>query len=148
MPNVYFNSSPPSATYMRQWLGSELVQIMACRLFGAKPLSKQCWIVNWTLRNKLQWKFNQNMKLFIHKTALENVRCEMTAILSRRRWVNKNILYVFSNPSPCCFIPLVLTLNTQPLCQEKYGVELRNPYSNGKLFNNVVWTKDHSQRKT
>ena len=29
---------PPSATYMRQWPGSALVQIMACRLFGAKPL--------------------------------------------------------------------------------------------------------------
>ena len=26
--------------YMRQWLGSTLVQIIVCRLFGAKPLSK------------------------------------------------------------------------------------------------------------
>ena len=34
------NSSPPSAAYMHQWIGSALVQIMACRLFGAKPLSK------------------------------------------------------------------------------------------------------------
>ena len=34
------NASPPSAAYMRQWIGSALVQIMACRLFGAKPLSK------------------------------------------------------------------------------------------------------------
>ena len=33
------NSSPPSATYMCQWIGSALVQIMACCLFGAKPLS-------------------------------------------------------------------------------------------------------------
>ena len=32
------NSSPPSTTYMRQWTGSALVQVMACRLFGAKPL--------------------------------------------------------------------------------------------------------------
>ena len=32
--------SPPSATYMHQWIGSALVQIMACRLFGAKSLSK------------------------------------------------------------------------------------------------------------
>ena len=32
--------SPPSAAYMRQWIGPALVQIMACRLFGAKPLSK------------------------------------------------------------------------------------------------------------
>ena len=35
-----FNLSPPSAAYMRQWIGSALVQIMACRLFSAKPLSK------------------------------------------------------------------------------------------------------------
>ena len=34
------NSSPPSATYMRQWMRSVLVQIMACRLCGTKPLSK------------------------------------------------------------------------------------------------------------
>ena len=31
---------PPSATYMGRWTGSVLVQIMACRLFGAKTLSK------------------------------------------------------------------------------------------------------------
>ena len=30
----------PSAAYMRQWIGSALVQIMACRLFATKPLSK------------------------------------------------------------------------------------------------------------
>ena len=35
-----FNSSPPCAAYMHQWLGSALVQIMACHLFSAKPLSK------------------------------------------------------------------------------------------------------------
>ena len=34
------NSSPPSAAYMHQWTGSALVQVMACRLFGAKPLSE------------------------------------------------------------------------------------------------------------
>ena len=33
-------SSPPSAAYMRQCRGSALVQIMACRLYGAEPLSK------------------------------------------------------------------------------------------------------------
>ena len=38
--SIQFNSSPPSAAYMRQWIGSTLVQIMACRLFGAKSLSK------------------------------------------------------------------------------------------------------------
>ena len=34
------NSFPPSVAYMRQWIGSALIQIMACRLLGAKPLSK------------------------------------------------------------------------------------------------------------
>ena len=29
-----------SAAYMRQWIGSALVQMMACRRFGTKPLSK------------------------------------------------------------------------------------------------------------
>ena len=32
------NSFLPGAAYMRHWVGSALVQIMACRLFGAKPL--------------------------------------------------------------------------------------------------------------
>ena len=32
------NWSHPSAENMRQWTGSELVQEMACRPFGATPL--------------------------------------------------------------------------------------------------------------
>ena len=58
------NSSPSNAAYMRQWIGSALVQTMVCRLFGVKPLS------------------NQNTILFIQKSAYENIVCEMTAILS------------------------------------------------------------------
>ena len=46
-------------------------------------LNQCCDIVNWTLRNKLQWNFNQNTKLFIHANASENIICEMVAILSR-----------------------------------------------------------------
>ena len=38
--STMINSSPPCAAYMRQWIGSASVQIMACRLFGAKPLSE------------------------------------------------------------------------------------------------------------
>ena len=34
------NSSSPGDAYMRQRIGSVLVQIMACRLFDAMPLSK------------------------------------------------------------------------------------------------------------
>ena len=38
MMKIDLNSSPPSATYRCQRTGSSLVQIMAWRLFGAKPL--------------------------------------------------------------------------------------------------------------
>ena len=37
---VSINSSHPSAAYMRPRVGSTLFQLMACRLSGAKPLSK------------------------------------------------------------------------------------------------------------
>ena len=48
----------------------------------------QCWyIVNWTLRKKFQWNFNQNSKSFIQENAFESVVCEMSAILSRPQCV-------------------------------------------------------------
>ena len=34
----YGLNSSPSAAYMRQWTMPPLVQVMACRLFGANPL--------------------------------------------------------------------------------------------------------------
>ena len=53
---------PHNAIYA---IGTALVQIMACRLFGTKPSSNRCWfIVNWTIRNKFQWNFNQNTQHF------------------------------------------------------------------------------------
>ena len=87
------NSSPPSAVYMRQWIWSVLVQIMACRLFSAKSLSKPLlfYFFNQTLRYKFQWKSDQNTNLFIHEIASENIFCEMAAILSRGRWVKPSI---------------------------------------------------------
>ena len=50
---------------------------------------KQWWnIVNWTLRNKLQWNFNRNSYIFIQENAFENVVWKMAAILSRPQCVN------------------------------------------------------------
>ena len=37
---THFHSFHPRAANMWQWIGSALVQIMACRLLGTKPLSK------------------------------------------------------------------------------------------------------------
>ena len=49
----------------------------------------QRWnIVNWTLRNKLQWNFNRKPNMFIQDNAFESVVCEMAAIFSRPQCVN------------------------------------------------------------
>ena len=69
---MHFNSSLPSAAYVRQWIGSALIQIMAYRLFSTKPLSKP--IVNWTFRNKLQWNFTQSTNIFLDENASEIYR--------------------------------------------------------------------------
>ena len=57
---------------------------MACRLFGAKPLSKPmlgyCQLN--LLKNKLQLNLNENTKLFIQENASKNIICETVAILS------------------------------------------------------------------
>ena len=61
--------------WFRYWL-------VACSV-PSHYLNQNWLIVNWTLRNKLQWNSNQNTKLFIHENAFENVVCKMAAILSR-----------------------------------------------------------------
>ena len=49
----------------------------------------QCWnIVNWTLRNKLQWNCNRNSNISIEENAFENNVCEKAAILSQPQCVN------------------------------------------------------------
>ena len=84
--------SESSQHWFRYWL-------VAC--MAPSHYLNQCWlIVNWTLRNKLQWNFNQNKGFFIHEVenASENIVCEMAAILSKGRWVN--ITYITPPPPP------------------------------------------------
>ena len=55
----------------------------------------QCWVIaNWTLRNKLQWNFYQNTKLFIYENASENIVCQMAAISSTGRWVKQSPAHI------------------------------------------------------
>ena len=57
-----------------QWIGSSLVQIMACHLpaLTSSHQLNQWWIIaNWNLKNKLQWSFNQNMQLSSQKMHLK-----------------------------------------------------------------------------
>ena len=55
----YSITSPPSAAYMREWIGSALVQIMACHLFGAKPLPEPmltyCQLDSWEQKFSEIW---------------------------------------------------------------------------------------------
>ena len=48
---LLINSLRLSYGYMRRWIGSSLVQIMACRLFGLSPVRRQAII--WTNTGKL-----------------------------------------------------------------------------------------------
>ena len=59
--NVCINSFPPSATHVRQWTGPALVQVLACRLFGAKPLPEPmpvyCRLNSWEqISVKFEWE--------------------------------------------------------------------------------------------
>ena len=68
MKPSHINSSPHSAAYFRQWIGWALVQIRACRLFGAQALSKPmlsyCQLGP---RNKFPWNSYQNKKKYSRK---------------------------------------------------------------------------------
>ena len=50
---------------------------------GAKPhyLNQCLTIVNWTVTDKILWKFNRNSYILIHEIALEGIVCEMATIL-------------------------------------------------------------------
>ena len=57
---------------------------------GASHYLNKWWnIVNWTLRNKVQWNRKQNSCIFIQENALENVVWKMAAILSRPQCVKR-----------------------------------------------------------
>ena len=69
----WFNNPSPSAAYMRQWIRSALVRIMACRLFAPGLYLGQCWvIVNW---NRFQFVscFN-HLPLVPHMCVSESVQ--------------------------------------------------------------------------
>ena len=70
---------------------STMIQIMVCRLPGAKPLSEPMSIINQTLGNKLQWNLNRNWYNFIHKNAFQNVVWKMATILSWPQCANVKV---------------------------------------------------------
>ena len=65
-------------------------------------LNQCCNIVNWTLRNKLQWNFNRNSNIFIEENTFENVICEKLSISSGPQYVNVNNIICWFAIRLCC----------------------------------------------
>ena len=59
----------------------QLVQIMACRHAGAKPLSEPVLEYCWPLAKTFHWNLNRNLYILIQENAFENVVCEIMAIV-------------------------------------------------------------------
>ena len=95
----------------------------------------QCWnIVNWTLRNKLQWKFNRNSNIFIHENAIESVVCEMASILSQPQCVNGCVI-----THPCW--KLIHVSKRVPRTHLNLTFEwIRRDISESKIKCNIFWT--------
>ena len=74
--------------FSHHWFRSWLV---SC-LIPSHYLNK-CWlIVDWTLRNKLQWNMNQNTNIFLQGNAFKNVTCKLAAIMSRPQCINCSLI--------------------------------------------------------
>ena len=73
--------------WIRKWLIASLVP---------SRYLNQCWsfFVIWTLKNKLDWKLNQNTIILIQENAFENVVTEMTAILFQPHYRVQNLLLI------------------------------------------------------
>ena len=78
------NSLRLSDAYMLQYTNHHWFWQWLVAWMGPSHYLNQCWnIVDWTLRNKLQWNLNQNSHIFIQENAFEKVIWKMAAILSR-----------------------------------------------------------------
>ena len=51
-------------------------------------------VVNWTIKDNIEWNFAQNTKSFIQDTSLENAICKMAVTLSKSRCVNNTVAVI------------------------------------------------------
>ena len=79
------NSPPPSAAYMRRWIGSVLVEKITCCIFGTKPLSEPMFDYYQMDHQEQNWvTYIQDTQLFFQGNVSENIVCEMATFLFRR----------------------------------------------------------------
>ena len=96
------NSLRPSDTYMRQRCNHHWFRQWLVAWSAPSHYLNQCSnIVNWTLRNNLQWNLNRISFIFIQENVFENVVCKMAIISSRPQCVNKANTSL--NPQVCSF---------------------------------------------
>ena len=55
---------------MDQWAESSVDHIMACRLYGAKPLCEPS-VDLLSFKDKFQWYFNYNLNIFIQQNVFQ-----------------------------------------------------------------------------
>ena len=83
------NTLRPVDTFMRQIAGPSLVQIMVCRLFGAKPFPEPILtIYQWDQWEQTLKKWNRNTTIFIEENTFQNIFCKMSPFLFRLQWVS------------------------------------------------------------
>ena len=85
--SLLIKSLRPSDSYMHQKTWQSLVQIMGCRLFGAKPLSDPM-MVYCQLDPKKRTSLKYYLRVNFHSGKCSWKYCEMAAILSRPQCVN------------------------------------------------------------
>ena len=75
--SMCFNSSPLSVRYRRQWTGSALVQVMACRLFGTKsPEPRDGFLSIGLLETNFSEIWIGSTSFSFKENAFENVVCQ------------------------------------------------------------------------
>ena len=109
---------PPSAAYIRQWTGLSLVQIMACRLLGAKPLHEpllvycqldsweqisvkfksefyhfHSWKSIWKCRLPKWWPFCPAGDEFIHVICSITIRYDKFTTLQKQWWLSSTMTW-------------------------------------------------------
>ena len=80
-------SSPPGTLYMCQWTAPALIQVTACRLFGAKSLPETT--LTYCQLDILQWNTNRDTKLYIHGNAHKTSSAKWRPFYQVGRWNNR-----------------------------------------------------------
>ena len=100
-----FNSFFSNVAYIHRWTESALVQVMACRLFGANPLPEPMLAYGqMTLGNKFQWNLNRYFIGFIAEDAFQNAICQNGYHFVQEDELTKSRHANMDGPSSACFV--------------------------------------------